>query len=138
MLVSGLILNAIFGGLAGVVRSVEGCVLAFALMLVLHIFGTLGAGDVKLFAATGSVIGINHVLPAFVVVVMTGGLLAVITMLRNGTVRTTMWRVLNILLGFFPGWRMPSYEVPTEQRLTIPYGVAITLGSLVSVFVFRA
>ena len=50
--------------------------LAFILMFMLHVFGAMGAGDVKLFAAIGSVIGAQLVLPTFVVVVLTGGLLA--------------------------------------------------------------
>ena len=45
-------------------------------MFMLHVFGAMGAGDVKLFAAIGSVIGAQLVLPTFVVVVLTGGVLA--------------------------------------------------------------
>lgn len=137
-LVGGLTINALAGGWHGLVSSVGGCLAAFALMLVLHIFGAMGAGDVKLFAAVGSVVGLKMVLPTFVVVVLTGGLLAVWTILRAGTVGMTMHRVLQIFVGLLPGWQMPRFTVPTDRRLTIPYGVAITLGSLISVAVFRA
>jgi prepilin peptidase CpaA len=132
VLVSGLAVNASFAGFTGVLDSVEGCGLALGLMLMLHIFGAMGAGDVKLFAAVGSMIGIHLVLPTFVIVVLTGGLLAVVVMLRSGTARMTMWRVSHILLGILPGSRVPRYEIPSDRRQTIPYGVAITVGSLVA------
>ncbi|MDQ3755831.1 MAG: prepilin peptidase [Acidobacteriota bacterium] len=136
-LISGLILNTIFDGLSGLLASLAGCALAFALMILLHVFGAMGAGDVKLFAAIGSVVGLHMVLPTFVVIVMTGCVFAVITMLRAGTVRVTMNRVLQILIGLLPGYQLQRYDVPVDRRFTIPYGVAITLGSLVSLAFFR-
>ncbi|MDX6693511.1 MAG: prepilin peptidase CpaA [Blastocatellia bacterium] len=137
-LLSGLVINLIYGGLQGALASLGGCVLAFTLMFILHVFGAMGAGDVKLFAAIGSVVGAQLVLPTFLVVILTGGLLAVCLMLRAGAIRTTMQRVLQILVGLLPGWQMPRFAVPADRRLTIPYGVAITVGSLISLAVFRA
>src|ERR1043166_3638032 len=75
-LFSGLIINSIYNGLNGTLMSLGGCAIAFVLMFVLHIFGAMGAGDVKLFAAIGSLMGINLVLPTFLVVILTGGALA--------------------------------------------------------------
>ncbi len=137
-LASGLLVNTITGGWRGLLFSLGGCALAFVLMLVLHIFGAMGAGDVKLFAAIGAVIGAPLVLPTFVVVVLTGGLLGIYTMVRAGAVRTTLLRVAQIFMGLLPGWEMPRFDVPTERRHTIPYGVAITFGSLISLMIFRA
>ncbi|HYE64476.1 MAG TPA: A24 family peptidase [Pyrinomonadaceae bacterium] len=137
-LLIGIFTNAIFGGLDGALASLGGCALAFMLMFVLHVFGAMGAGDVKLFAAIGSVIGASLVLPTFVVVVLTGGVLAVLTMVRAGAVRSTMQNVLLILVGLLPGWKMPRFAIPVDRRYTIPYGVAITIGSLISLAIFRA
>jgi prepilin peptidase CpaA len=137
-LASGLLINIIFGGLQGAMASLGGCIFAFTLMFVLHVFGAMGAGDVKLFAAIGSVMGAQLVLPTFLVVILTGGLLAVCLMLRTGAIRDTMQRVMQILVGLLPGWQMPRFAVPADRRLTIPYGVAITFGSLISLAIFRA
>lgn len=136
-LVSGLAINTAFGGWAGAWMSAGGCLLAFAMMFVLHVFGAMGAGDVKLFAAIGSVVGVSLVVPTFLTVVLVGGLLAVVTMIRGGVVRETLWRVVQIFVGFLPGWEMPRFAVPAERRHTIPYGVAITFGSLISLAIFR-
>jgi prepilin peptidase CpaA len=137
-LVAGLSVNTIIDGTGGALTSLGGCALAFALMFMLHIFGAMGAGDVKLFAGIGSVLGASLVLPTFLVVVLVGGALAVVTMFRAGTVRETLWRVVQIFVGFLPGWEMPRFSVPAERRYTIPYGVAITVGSLISLALFRA
>jgi len=136
-LLAGISVNTAWGGFHGTLSSVEGFGLAFFPMLLMHIFGALGAGDVKLFGAVGSVIGVGLVLPTFVVVVMLGALLAVYTMLRAGTVLTTLHGVMRIFVGLLPGWEMPRFTMAPDRKHTIPYGVAIVLGSLISVFVFN-
>jgi prepilin peptidase CpaA len=137
-LVSGLTLNFAVGGVSGGLNSIGGCLFAFVLMFMLHVFGAMGAGDVKLFAAIGSVVGAKLVLPTFVVVILTGGVLAMISILRSGVFRTTMHRVLQIFVGFLPGWQMPKFSVPADRRLTIPYGVAITIGTIIATAIFHA
>jgi prepilin peptidase CpaA len=136
-LITGLILNVSIGGVSGGLDSAGGCVLAFILMFILHVFGAMGAGDVKLFAAIGSVIGAHLVLPTFVVVVLTGGLLALVSIVRSGVFKTTMHRVLQILVGLLPGWQMPKFSVPTDRRLTVPYGAAITIGAIIATAIFH-
>jgi len=137
-LFGGLVLNLSFAGPWGLLMSVGGCALALLMMLVLHVLGAMGAGDVKLFAAIGSVLGLPLVAQTFLVVALTGGVLAVFSMLRAGSVRATLINVLRIFVGFLPGWEMPRFAVPADRRKTIPYGVAITAGSLISLAVFRA
>lgn len=134
-LLAGCAVNTFWNGWNGLVVSIEGCLVGFGLMLLLHFFGAMGAGDVKLFAAIGGIIGVGLVVKTFVIVVLVGGVLAVVSMLYTGTAVVTMQRVYLILAGFLPGWKMPRYEV-TPDRHTIPYGVAITLGSLISLVFF--
>ena len=137
-LIVGFFLNVAFAGASGALESLGGCALAFFLMFVLHIFGAMGAGDVKLFAAIGSVAGAHLVLPMFIVVTLTGGVLGICSMVRAGQLKVTMMRVLQIVYGLLPGQRVPRFAVPTDRKLTIPYGVAITFGSLISLVLFRS
>jgi len=137
-LIGGLVLNTVFGGLNGLLTSLAGCAVAFVLMLALHIFGAMGAGDVKLFAAIGSIIGLRMVLPTFAVILITGLVLAVYSMIRGGLVRATLFGVFQFFVGFLPGWQVPRFAAPADRRHTLPYGVAITFGSLISIVIFRA
>jgi prepilin peptidase CpaA len=137
-LIVGISLSVAFAGLPGALNSVGGCVLAFILMFMLHVFGAMGAGDVKLFAAIGSLMGAQLVVPTFLIVILTGGLLAFVSVLRSGRLVTTMYRVLQIFIGFLPGWPMPKFAVPADRKHTIPYGVAITIGAIISTAIFHA
>ena len=137
-LISGVIVNSIFNGAGGLLESLGGCLLAFILMFIMHVFGAMGAGDVKLFAAIGSVTGAAYVLPMFLIVILTGAFLAFVTIVRARAVRATIMRVIQILIGLLPGWPMPRFAVPADKRLTLPYGVAITLGSIITLAVVRA
>ena len=136
-LLAGVSINTAFGGWQGMLSSLEGFALAFFPMLLMHIFGAMGAGDVKLFGAVGAVLGVGLVPLAFVLVVMLGALLAVYTMLRAGTVFTTLHGVFRIFVGLLPGWEMPRFAISPDRKHTIPYGVAIMLGSLITVAVFQ-
>lgn len=131
-LVGGLVINTVAGGGGGLLSGLGGCALAFALMYGLHLFGAMGAGDVKLFAAVGSLFGTHLVLPFFLLVLVTGGAVALVTMIRAGSVRATMRGVLRIFAGLLPGRSVPKFPVPEDRTATVHYGVAIVLGGLIS------
>jgi prepilin peptidase CpaA len=134
----GLTLNTAFGGTRGLLVSLGGFALAFGLMFFLHVFGTMGAGDVKLFAALGAVNGMSLVLPMLLVVALTGGILAVGKMIYSRRVGSTMLGVFQFFYGLLPGQTVPRFEIPADRRFTLPYAVPICFGSLISFFLFRA
>lgn len=137
-LIAGLAINFSFNGLPGLKSSALGFAIAFIPMLLLHIFGAMGAGDVKLMGAVGSILGIAVMPVTLVLVVMVGALLAIYTMIRAGTVFSTLHGVARIFVGILPGWEMPRFAMAPDRRHTIPYGVAIMVGSLISAALFRA
>jgi prepilin peptidase CpaA len=137
-LVGGLTLNIIFGGWHGLLASLGGLALAFGSMLLLHLFGTMGAGDVKLFGAIGAVLGSSIVPQTLLVVAISGGFLAFGKMIQARRVRTTMFGVFQFFYGFLPGHTVPRFEVPTDRSYTLPYAVPICFGSLISFFLFHA
>lgn len=137
-LVAGLTLNTIYGGSHGLLVSLGGFGLAFGLMFLLHVFGTMGAGDVKLFAAIGAVNTVRLVLPTLLIVALTGGALAIIKMIYSGRVRATMFGVFQFFYGLLPGQTVPRFDIPEDRSYTLPYAVPICFGSLISFFMFHA
>jgi prepilin peptidase CpaA len=136
-LLGGLFLNTFFQGPHGLVMSLGGFAVAFAVMIFFHIFGTLGAGDVKLFAAIGAVNGLSLVLPTLVVVAITGGVLAIFKMVYSRRVKATMFGVLQFFYGLLPGQTVPRFDIPADRSYTLPYALPICFGSLLAFFLFH-
>jgi prepilin peptidase CpaA len=137
-LCAGISLNLIFRGWHGLTSSLAGLAVAFGMMFMLHAIGTMGAGDVKLFAAVGSIVGISQVLQTLVIVAVMGGVLAVIKMIYVRRVGRTLAGVMQFFYGLLPGQNVPHVEVPEDGSNTLPYAIPICLGALVSVFTFSA
>jgi len=136
-LLGGLFLNTFFEGSHGLAMSLGGFGLAFALMIFFHIFGTLGAGDVKLFAAIGAVNGLSLVLPTLIVVAITGGVLAIFKMVYSRRVKATMFGVVQFFYGLLPGQTVPRFDIPADRSYTLPYALPICFGSLIAFFLFH-
>ena len=137
-LVAGVAINTAFAGSHGLLVSLGGFALAFGSMFLLHLFGTMGAGDVKLFAAIGAVHTLPLVLPTLLVVALTGGVLAIIKMIYTGRVKATMFGVFQFFYGLLPGQTIPRFAIPEDRNYTLPYAVPICFGSLISFFMFHA
>jgi len=74
---------------------------------------------------------------ALLIIVMLGAALAIYSMIRSRTVFSTLHGVLRIFVGIIPGWEMPRFALPKDRKHTIPYGVAIMMGSLITIAVLR-
>ena len=70
--------------------SLVGLALGLALMLPGHVFGATGAGDVKLFAALGALVGPTHIAVAFVYTAIAGGVLALVVAVQRRRLRQTL------------------------------------------------
>jgi prepilin peptidase CpaA len=130
VLLTGLALNGLVGGVSGFLSALLGCVIAFGLMLLLRLFGAMGAGDLKLFAAIGALIGVGLVPQTFLYVVLTGGVVAAFYMLRRRGTKRTLRRLMQVFLHPF---QPKNWEPSTLLQESIPYGIAVTVGSVLSV-----
>jgi prepilin peptidase CpaA len=138
ILIGGLGLNTVFDGWKGLLASVGGCAVTLVLMLMLYVFGAMGAGDVKLLAAAGSVVGVAHVLPMLMIVALSGGVFALVKMIYVGRVKATMINVFQFFYGFLSGQIAPRVPAAADRVNTLPYALPICFGSLLSLFLFNA
>lgn len=114
--------------------SVGGSFLGFALGLALLLpgyhFGATGAGDVKLMAAVGAIVGPPLVVTAFFCTAIAGGVLAVIVALRRRRLAATLTGT----------GRLVSADGRREIRMSaasnrFAYGPAIAVGSVIATLI---
>ena len=107
--ISGLSLGASLAGLA----------LGLALMLPGHLIGATGAGDVKLFAAVGALVGPAHIVIAFVYTALAGGGVALVVSLSRRRLRQTVGGTALLIVtagANVAGDRKPAREQPVRVR----------------------
>ena len=129
---SGVVLAASGASGVSVASSLLGFFLGFLLMLPGHVLGSTGAGDVKLFAAAGAVVGAEQIVPAFLMTAIAGGLLAGFIAWRRGRLLRT-FRLTARLFGLRQEAKA-DVEAPGEHN-RFPYGPAIAAGCVLSFLV---
>jgi prepilin peptidase CpaA len=87
---AGILLAAFGTSGVSVMSSLGGLAIGLALMLPGHIIGATGAGDVKLFAAAGSVVGVGRVMPAFLYAMLAGGAIALLVAIQRRRLKHTL------------------------------------------------
>ena len=134
VMAAGIIYWSYLSGVDGFMHSTGGLLLGFAFLLPLYLFGGMGAGDVKLMAAVGSIMGPQGVFIAFLYSAIAGGLYALFVLARSRALRQTAGRYGFMLRGFLVTGQL-TYLSPAEEENLPPlcYGVAISLGTVLSV-----
>lgn len=140
-LILGILLR-VPGGWQAVGAGLLGAGICFALALPLFLVGGAGGGDLKLLTAFGAFLGPSRLPLALFGMAMVGGLMAVVAILRHGSVQEVSANVKTILTTFgrgsFTGWKGEESEAPltihSPGALTVPYGVAISAGALIGWF----
>ena len=82
----GLFTNLILDGVKGFAWSLGGIIVPLIILVILYVLRMLGAGDLKLFSAVGSVLGLIPVLYVMVYSFFSGAIIAVIIIFirKNG------------------------------------------------------
>jgi prepilin peptidase CpaA len=102
------------------------------LMLPGHALGATGAGDVKLMAAVGAVLGIHVIVNAFLFTALAGGVLAVTVAMRRRRLGATLSGTTR-LIASPTGARHEIQGAAKASRFA--YGPAIAIGSLVAALI---
>jgi prepilin peptidase CpaA len=130
----GLALYGFLFGTAGLLFSLKGLGLALGIYLPLYALRAMGAGDVKLMAAVGSIVGWRNWLAILVLTAIFGGILALALIVGKGRVHRTLQNLGLVLLALrlrqAPYQVNPELDVRSEQALRLPHAVSILLGTL--------
>jgi len=130
----GLFSHIYLRGMDGMLFSIGGLALGIGLLLFFYLFGMMGAGDVKLMGAIGSIVGPEEVFQAFIYTALAGGIYAVIVLARGGQLMHFLKRIF-ISLHMSLINRRPTL-IPKEGKASpqLCYGIAIAVGTTISVF----
>ena len=110
-----------------IMTSVAGFALGLLLMLPGHVVGATGAGDVKLFAAMGTVLGPSGIAVAFFYTTIVGGVLALLVAINRSRLRDTVARTAALVST--GGANVAEIEnAAADNRFA--YAPAIALGTL--------
>lgn len=80
----GACFNLLVNGLAGLMMSINGLGVGFISLFLLYLINGVGGGDVKFFAAAGSLLGATNIFNLVILTLLIAGLLAIILI----TIRT--------------------------------------------------
>ena len=106
--------------------------MGLALLIMFYFMGMMGAGDVKLMGAVGSILGPAGVFNAFLFTAIVGGIYALIVLVYHGQIVGFMKRIAQSLKLSLITVR-PTL-VPNEGKATpiLCYGIAIAIGTSLS------
>ena len=131
-IVLGFVLRGALLGWKGLETALAGCLLAGGIMLLFYMVRAMGAGDVKIMAAIGSIVGPRHAGMVLLATGICGGVLAIGYALYRRRMLSTLKNVGSVLR--FHAWAgvqaHPELNLDNPSALRMPYGLAIALGTL--------
>jgi prepilin peptidase CpaA len=126
LLCVGLALGLSLQGWRGLEDAILGTLVGLGILLPFHLLRAMGAGDVKLLAALGSLLGPHWALVAGVYTLLIGGVLA-IGYVAVGSVRAAAVPECASLMARLQKASARAYQMRRER---FPYAIAISLGAL--------
>ncbi len=121
----GIGLAAAGFGRVGLGAALLGCLLGLAFMMPGHIFGATGAGDVKLLAAAGALLGPKDTIYAFLYTAIAGGVLALVVAVARRRLSQTLESTSRLVSG---GEQARTEIESTSSDNRFAYAPAIAIG----------
>ena len=131
-IVLGVVLRGVLFGWKGLGSAGEGLLLTGGIMFLFYAVRAMGAGDVKLMAAVGSLVGPGQAIVVLLATAICGGVMAIVYSVYRGRMGATI-RNLGSVLWFHARSGLqahPELNLDNPTTLRMPYGLAIATGTL--------
>jgi prepilin peptidase CpaA len=133
-MMAGLGLNVTQSGHHGLLFSIGGLFLGMGVFIIFYLMGGMGAGDVKLMAAVGSMIGPRMVVTAALCTALAGGIYALAVIALHPAARTVRAAATKTLMSFFYFRGVRDDDLAVEGKPPrLCYGLVITVGTIAAV-----
>ena len=132
--VAGLGLNCWAGGYEGLLAGLLGLTAGFFLLFFLYLLGGMGGGDVKLLALVGSFLGARLTFYAFIWMALSGGVLALGSLIYKRAFSATARNLKSLLLGWILRTGQNQIHLQNPSLIKLAYGVAIAIGTALAVY----
>jgi prepilin peptidase CpaA len=141
VLLGGLVAAPAIGGLPGLADAIAGCLLLALPYVLLFVFFGGGAGDAKLMGAIGTWLGVVNGIAVLISVLLSGAVIAIgfaLAKKQFGHVLANVVRIVSTTAFFFAVDRramlsQTTGSLPgTQDMQTIPYGIAIFVGTCIA------
>lgn len=131
---SGLSLNFYEHGINGLVLSSKGLLLPLAVLLVFYIINVMGAGDIKLFAAIGAIMGLPFVAHSMLLSLCIGAIISVWLLIWRRQFTRKIKKVYYYFLLCFLSRRLALYTERGNKDSKFPFSIAIVPAVLITFF----
>jgi prepilin peptidase CpaA len=115
----------------GVVFALQGFGAGFGIYMVLYVLRAMGAGDVKLMAAVGALVGWERWFGIFFMTAIVGGVMAIALVAARGRLKRTLFNVGFILSEIKHG--RPAYVGKEELDVRSPKAVGLPHGAVIAI-----
>ncbi|WP_043933103.1 A24 family peptidase [Bacillus sp. EB01] len=133
-LIIAFLVNGITSGWDGLEMALFGTFVGFGILLIPYLMGGMGAGDVKLLAVIGALMGAKFVALSAIYMAIAGGLFALLIIAVKKSPKQLIKNLFFSLIGRVNGFKIPVLIDKDSMKATYPYGVAIAAGAVIQFF----
>lgn len=136
-IILGLLLHLVLDNWRGLLTAGAAGLIAGIVFLIFHLAGGMGGGDVKLIAAVACLAGLPNVIYLLILTSLAGGAMAAGFALIRGHIKQTLRNIVELVShhsheGLTPH---PELNVTNANALRLPYGLAIAVGSFLTLYI---
>lgn len=130
-LCAAIVIRFAFQGWSGLGLALAGAIIAPLILWSLHLGKGIGMGDLKLAAAVGAFFGPVAAVVAMLASAILGGILAMALLMQRGQLLAEFFSLFLVGMPFLKGKKSAASPASVSPLVTtMPYGVAIAIGSL--------
>lgn len=134
--VFGIGVNSLEYGWDGFLFSLGGLIMGLVCLIFFYLKGGMGAGDVKLLGAIGTILGPGQVVFAFAFAAMLGGLYSLAILSNQGGMRHAWDRMFLLLSTLKVTRTIPVSGAPIATEPKLRYALVLGLGTVIAKTLF--